>query len=93
MSKAQLRRSEADVQESAAAGEMEGTGLRGAPGPWLHEMGQRVGGAGLGDEGLLQRPRHGFWGVESAPGHAVTHLMMGMQAALLPREVRRLRPR
>ena len=53
MIKAQIRRSEADVQEIAAAGEMEGAGLRGAAGALLHQVGHIIGGEGLVDQGIL----------------------------------------
>jgi len=57
MIKAQIRRSATAIKEIAAAGEMEGTGLRGELGALRHPMGHRVGGEGLVDQGLLQSPR------------------------------------
>lgn len=93
VSKAESRGSEADVEEIAAAGEREGAGLRSAPGALLHQVGHRVRGERLVDQGLLHGPRPRCRGVDGAPGHHCAHVMMRSEAPRLPLEGRRLRAR
>src|SRR5438105_5069817 len=73
---AELRGGEADGEELAAAGEMEGAGLRGALGTLLHQVGNRGRGERLVDQGILPRPGHRLRGVEVAEGDDCPHVRM-----------------
>src|ERR1041385_9024439 len=61
---AQIRGGEADVEDIAAAGEMERARLRGEAGALLHKIGNVFRGERLVDKGILHRFGHGFRGVD-----------------------------
>ena len=90
---AEIRGCEADVEEIAAPGEMEGAGLRGEAGALLHQVGDIFRGEGLVDKGILHRPGHGLRGVDVAQGDDFAHVMVRIEAPLFQLEVIRLRPR
>ena len=90
---AEIRGSEADVEEIAASGEMEGAGLRGEAGALLHQVGNIFRGERLVDQGILHRPRHRLRGVDVAQGHNFAHVMMRIEAPRLQLEVIRLSAR
>lgn len=90
---AQIGWGEAHGQASCAAGEMEGAGLRGAPGAWLQQVGDICRGARRRDTGLLHGPGHGIRGVEVAQGHHFAHGVGRSEATRCKLEVVRLGPR
>ena len=90
---AEIRGCEADVEEIAAAGEMEGAGLRGEAGALLHQVGNIFRGERLVDKGILHRPGHGLRGVDVAQGDDFAHVMVRIEAPLFQLEVIGLGPR
>ena len=63
---------------------MEGAGLRGEAGALLHQIGNVFRGERLVDKGILHRPGHGLRGVDVAQGDDFAHVMVRIEATLLP---------
>src|SRR5687767_5014207 len=78
---AQIRGGETDVQEIAAAGEMESARLRSEAGTLLHQIGNVFRGERFVDKGILHRSGHGFRGVDVAQSDDFAHVMVRIQTS------------
>jgi hypothetical protein len=85
---AEVRRLEAQIEQSGAPREVQGTLLRRKTSALFQEIGNIVGGKGAVLEGIGQGTGDGFWAIDVTQGDELAYGMMRVEAALCELAVR-----